>query len=198
MAFLYLLAGDRALLSAYLPQNEFAAWSRNEREMLLRAMFTRDELVPDLSDAQLDGRLIGFRHYPNQIRAADHAGAFFVGDAAISLDPMSGVGCGYAMVSAAMAVELIAEHLHCRTAGVHPEAAARYRQRLEAMIMPHATGIMADSLIARSPEATRAVYRRIVASPVLQRAFIALTGRIVPPATLQQAFLGALRRPRAA
>ena len=198
MAFLYPLVGNRALLSAYVPQEQFITWPRNEREMLLRGMFDPDELIPDLGNAQLEGRLMGFRNYPNYVRAADHAGAFFVGDAAISLDPMSGVGCGYALVSAALAVELIAEHLGSRFATVHAEVATRYRQQLDAVILPHANGIMADSRIARSPQATAAVYRRIVASPELQRAFIALTGRIVSPSVLQKTFLSTLRKPRAA
>jgi len=62
----------------------------------------------------------------------------------------------------------------------------------------HARGIMADSLVARSPEATNAVYRRVVADPVLQRSFIALTGRTILPAAFQRAFLGSLSRRKAA
>lgn len=196
MAFLYPLSGRRALLSAYVPKDEYSDWPKEERFERLKAMFAENDRCPDLSGCELETPLYGYSDYPSRVRAAGFGGVFFVGDAAASLDPMSGVGCGFAMSTAALAVEVLKEVLVGTQDPAGDEAADRYRARFEAAILPHATGIMADSLIARSPESTHAVYRRIVADDRMQRLFIGLTGRVVTPAAFQRGFIASATRKR--
>jgi len=195
MSFLYPLAGRRALLSAYIERQTFLAWPASEQDSRLRAMFDVDERVPDVSGARLEGRLYGYRHYPNFVRRPGYRGAFFIGDAVASLDPMSGVGCSFAMVAASMAIETIVEALKEGASDIGVAAAA-YSARFEHAILPHAKGIMADSLIGRTPEATNAVYRQVTADVQLQRKFIALTGRLITPSEFQRAFLSSIAKSR--
>ncbi|MFP3386327.1 NAD(P)/FAD-dependent oxidoreductase, partial [Tritonibacter sp. SIMBA_163] len=77
----------------------------------LIALFESFPDCPDLSAARPVPRLRGYRDYPNLVRRPVHRGAAFVGDAALSLDPMSGVGCSFAMTTADMAADALAEVL---------------------------------------------------------------------------------------
>ena len=197
MAFLYPLGGARALLSAYVPQQDrIGSTEAEERLAALLAAFDGFPDVPDLSHAVLASRIYGFSNYPNLVRNPVHADAAFVGDAALSLDPMSGVGCAFAIVMADMLADSIAAAAARREdlgAGL-PDYAARFA----AFFPPHAVGIAADSIIAKSAATTHSVYKRIVDSPRLQKTFIALTGRLVMPSAFQRAYLaegvGRLRR----
>ena len=54
---------------------------------------------PDLSGATRERKLIGKLKLPNVSRPAARPGLAFVGDAALSRDPLWGVGCGWAFQS---------------------------------------------------------------------------------------------------
>ena len=71
-------------------------------ERKITAYFEQFPGVPDVSRARLVSPVLGYSDYPNLTRKANFTGAAFVGDAALSLDPLSGVGCGFAAVSARM------------------------------------------------------------------------------------------------
>ncbi len=191
MAFLYPLGGTRALLSAYIPKDAEVFGSMEEKAAALIGIFNRYPDMPDFSQARLVSRMHGFRDYPNLVRHPVHGGVAFVGDAALSLDPMSGVGCSFAMKTADMLVEAVAAPLRLRA----PDAVARglgsYAEQFQAFFAPHAAGIAADSVIAKSAATTAAIYSRIVRNPQLQRVFMALTGRLVSPGEFQRAFLKA-------
>lgn len=199
MAFLYPLGGERALLSAYVPKDRRLAGDEQARADQLVGLFSRYPDVPDLARARLASAVMGYRDYANIVRRPVHAGAAFVGDAALSLDPMSGVGCAFAMLSADMMAEALAPALMSRDPGAIAAGLEDYDARFKSFFPAHAAGIAADSIIAKSEAATSAVYTRICRSPDLQRAFIALTGRVIQPSEFQQAYLAAglaeLRRP---
>lgn len=190
MAFLYPLGGERALLSAYTPKDEHISGTTQERKDKLIALFESFPDVPDLSRANLVSPLYGYRDYANLVRQPAHRGVAYIGDAAISLDAMSGVGCSFAMTSADMLVESVAPFLRDPEGDLDAGLAA-YTGKFDAFFPAHAQGIAADSIIAKSAATTNAVYGRIVRNVDLQRAFIALTGRVLSPAEFQRAYLAA-------
>ena len=193
MAFLYPLSGRRVLLSAYIAKDIFAAtWARGEKLSLLLEFLRQFPGVPSLKEARATSRAFGFSDYPNMMRQPVAEGAAFIGDAAISLDPMSGVGCAFAAVSAQLLVASTAAALLSKSD--LSNALNDYSHKFEAYFRPHARGISADSLIARSAAATAAVYRRIAGNERLEHAFMALTGRLISPAQFQRAFLKEIGR----
>ena len=190
MAFLYPLGGNRALLAAYVAKDLAAEWARQgEQSARLLEFFTTFPEIPKLDRAQLESPVFGYPDYPNLVRKPVHAEAAFIGDAAISLDPMSGVGCAFAMVTADLLVEVTSQPLI--EGGDLVAGLDRYSHRFGEVFSPHAQGIAADSLIAKSPATMDAVYGRIRGDASLQRAFIALTGRLITPAEFQRRFLAA-------
>lgn len=190
MGFVYPLAGERTLLSVYLPKARAAAWrAGGELSGALVRFVDAFPDLPNLAAARPASPVFGYTDYPNLARRPVHQGVAFIGDAALSLDPMSGVGCGFAMISARQLVEATAPALDDGT-DLGP-GLERFAAGFEAFFQPHAHGIRADSLIAKSEASVLQTYRRIVASPRLQHDFIALTGRLIPPKAFQQSYVQA-------
>jgi flavin-dependent dehydrogenase len=188
MAFLYPLGRNRALLAAYVPKELRIVGDENSRENALKSIFSQFPDVPDLSGARLVSRIYGYSDYPNIARRPVQAGVAYIGDAALSLDPMSGVGCAFAMLMADMLVESVIEAVKSRS-GRFDEALSEYAARFDEFFPAHASGIAADSIIAKSAATTQSVYERITRSTDLQRLFIALTGRLVQPTEFQKSYL---------
>lgn len=156
--------------------------------------FRKYPQVPDLSGARLASRVFGYSDYPNLTRKAVFGGVAFVGDAALSLDPLSGVGCGFAAASADMLAEATWRAL---SDGQELEGPlATYESEFNKLFLPHARGIKADSLIAKSPEMATQTYRCITSSTRLQKEFVDLTGRIISPARFQASYASAMVRAR--
>jgi menaquinone-9 beta-reductase len=193
MGFLYPLAEGRTLLAAYITRDRAAEWRRRGdlATRILEFMAGFPDL-PSLSGAQPASRILGYLSYPNLTRKAVWNGVPFIGDAALSLDPMSGVGCSFAIVSAAMLVEQTWQPLS--DGGDLSPGLARFEAAFDSFFLPHAQGIKADSIIAKTPESVQQTYKRIVASPKLQTDFIALTGRLISPRQFQQSYLIAATR----
>ncbi len=187
MGFLYPLIGGRTLLSVYISKQRAEQWRESGQEASLLAYFATLPGVPDLSGAKLDSAILGYKDYPNQLRQPVHESVAFVGDAVTSLDPMSGVGCGFALCAA----HLLAKAFAGRTleasqidAGLE-EYALQYRK----VITPHVAGICADSLIGKDLASQQKSYQIISGNPDVSAAYLALTGRLILPAEFQRAFL---------
>lgn len=193
MGFLYPLAQGRTLLAAYVTRDRVTQWRRagisSAHILDFMAGFPN---LPSLSRARSVSRILGYLNYPILSRKPVCNGVPFIGDAALSLDPMSGVGCAFAMVSADMLVEKTWQPL--RDGGDLSPALAQYETAFNAFFLPHAQGIKADAVIAKTPESVQQTYARIVASPPLQSDFIALTGRLISPKRFQQVYLAAAMR----
>lgn len=194
MGFIYPLAGGRTLLSVYVDKTRStASLGKAPGPDQLVGFFDAFPDLPDLARARGESPIFGYVDYPNLTRHPVSEGVAYCGDAALSLDPMSGVGCGFAMVSAEMLADATGPSLRDDGEGLDA-ALAVYEKQFNAFFLPHARGIKADSLVAKSPEATYNSYRQIVADPDLQQEFIALTGRLISPRQFQQVFLGSIRR----
>lgn len=192
--FLYPLCSGRTLLAQYVPklgpedwQSQRTSWADD-----VKAYFHRFRGVPDLSDGRLVSPVFGYSDYPNLARKANWKGMAFIGDAALSLDPLSGVGCAFAMVGASLLANATTVPL-LQESGLDDGLAA-YEAQFAKVILPHARGIHADSLIAKSEATSLQTYRCIAGDPILQRQFVDLTGRLISPMAFQRAFTSAMVR----
>jgi flavin-dependent dehydrogenase len=91
--------------------------------------------APDLSRARREGKLLGKLDLPNVLRPAARPGLALVGDAALSSDPLWGVGCGWAFQSADWLVEETADALVSE--GDLDAALERYRRVHLRRLGPH-------------------------------------------------------------
>jgi flavin-dependent dehydrogenase len=195
MAFIYPLPHGKTLLSVYIKKDRARQWHNAESiELELLRYIGSLPGAPEIGNASIQSPVSGYMDYPNQIREPVHRSVAFIGDAALSLDPMSGVGCGFALTGA----QLLADAFkNCELSDSKIEEALRnfdlgYRKT----ITPHASGICADSLTGKDTDAQKRAYQAISTNIELSKAYLALTGRLLLPVDFQRAFLrSSLARP---
>lgn len=187
LACLYPLVDGRTALVLFAEHERVQDWRGEERARELVRYFARLDAVPDMSGAVLDSPVLGFTDYPNQVRSTVAGGVPFVGDAALSLDPMSGTGCGFALLSA----DLLRRAFEGRSLGPDDVTAALadYAAGHAAEIRPHVDGICADSLVGRNQESERRMFEAVCADDDLARLYLDVTGRLARPARFQRALL---------
>lgn len=191
LACVYPLVEGRTLLVLFAEKSRVAGW-RGQQERLRQFMNYFDELpeAPSMSDADPQSELLGYNDYPSLIRQPVLESVPFVGDAALSLDPMSGVGCGFALSSAGLLADAFAGRSLAKAdvkAGLE-----EYRQRYAAVIGPHIQGICADALIGKSEAFRRKMFKTISDSPELSQKYLAITGRLLPPGEFNEDLMRAM------
>ncbi|EBA1655677.1 NAD(P)/FAD-dependent oxidoreductase [Salmonella enterica subsp. enterica] len=188
MAFLYPLARGRTLLSAYIAKETAQQWQQQDLKTMLINFFASVPSMPAMDDAIFETPVMGYQDYPNLIRQPVCQNVAFIGDAAQSLDPMSGVGCSFALQTAAMLSQAVEASLHHGV--IDEQSALQTWQRLfNDYFPPHARGIIADALIAKENQGQKSIFQTIVNDEGLQRQYRDLTGRLISPAAFQNAFL---------
>jgi flavin-dependent dehydrogenase len=192
MAFLYPQIEGRTLLSIYVKQERLAHLG-HDGELFAFVLQKMKNHLPDVdfADATLDGRVYGYKKYDNQLRPPVTGQVAFVGDAAISIDPMSGVGCSFALKSARLLADAVLAHVGSRT-----DAMAAYAASHQQFFSAHCDGIIADSRVAKTDSAVSETYRHILADEQLQRSYLALTARLITPAQFQKRYLLSVGRRR--
>ena len=123
----------------------------------------------------------------NVSRSVVKEGIPFIGDAALSLDPMSGVGCGFAFQSASWLVDHTMEAL-TQDKELEPALEA-YADHHSRQLGPHAAGIIAESLAGPDSVQKTALLTKVVQDPELTDSFLALTGRLITPQHFQMLYL---------
>ncbi|ATE58292.1 FAD-binding monooxygenase [Actinosynnema pretiosum] len=197
LACTYPLPGGRTQLVLFADKARVEGWGGADSRMReFLAYFDGLPDAPSTAGAVPEGGLLGYTDYPSLLREPVVDSVPFVGDAALSLDPMSGVGCGFALASA----DLLANSFADRSLdGADREAGlAEYRERYSRVLLPHAEGICVDSLVGKDETSRRRMFETISADPELSRRYLALTGRMTLPAEFQRLFMRALmtrRRP---
>jgi flavin-dependent dehydrogenase len=91
---------DGVTLVAAMPARAKAAEWKADPEAAMRRLFERLPRAPSLPEAQRVTPFVGMIDYPNLQRGASKPGLALIGDAALSLDPLWGIGCGWALQSA--------------------------------------------------------------------------------------------------
>ena len=196
LACTYPLVGGRTLLVLFAEKSRVEGWgNREERHRHFVKYFDDLPEGPSMAHAVPESELLGYTDYPGQVRQTVLGSVPFVGDAAVSLDPMSGVGCGFALASA----NLLADAFEGRT--LEPAevkgALEDYRQRFADTIGPHLEGICADSLIGKNEAFRRKMFQAISGSADLTQKYLAITGRLVAPGGFNQDLMRALITRRA-
>jgi 2-polyprenyl-6-methoxyphenol hydroxylase-like FAD-dependent oxidoreductase len=121
------------------------------------------------------------------------AGLALVGDAAIASDPVVGVGCGWALQSAAWLVDQAADAL-LAGAGTLDHALKGYRDRHHAELHPH-QAVIAEGSKARPPSnSERMLLSAAAKDPAIAERFHAYATRNIKP----RDFLGPRTMMRAA
>lgn len=186
MAFAYPLHDNTTLLCFFIRKTEWVSWKNNlEEKFMAFAQSLPDG--PQMEKAVRLSRLYYMLEMPNVSRKAVKDGVAFIGDAALSLDPMSGVGCGFAFQSA----EWLADHTieSLINGGSMQEALDRYSSYHDRCLSPHAAGINADSLAEPDNGNKLRMFQDVVKDEELTESFLSLTGRIITPQKFQTLYL---------
>ena len=191
LACVYPLVESRTQLVLFAEKSRVEGW-QGAAGRLKQFLNYFDDLpdAPSMSDAVPEAPLLGYRDYPSQIRQPVLGSIPFVGDAALSLDPMSGVGCGFALVSADLLARSFADRSLAK-ADIK-DGLDEYRQRFEDVILPHAKGICADSVVDKNEVSRRRTFQTICGNLDLSQKYLALTGRMLLPSEFQRALMRAL------
>jgi flavin-dependent dehydrogenase len=98
------------LIAAFMAAAEVEDFKRDLKGNLER-YFDGLPNAPDVRGGKMIGKVVGKLALPNTSRPAAAGGVAFVGDAAMSADPVWGIGCGWAFQSAEWLAEAVAPSL---------------------------------------------------------------------------------------
>lgn len=127
-----------AVLATMPTKRRLEEFKRDGLETALLASYDGLPEAPDVSRAQRVSDVIGTADYPNVLHERITApGVALVGDAAMTADPLWGVGCGWAFQSAAWLAEEVGPVL--RAGGDVDRATARYAKTHKRRLRPHFT-----------------------------------------------------------
>jgi flavin-dependent dehydrogenase len=137
---------------------------------------------PDLRAAERVSKIVGALEIANVIRPAGRPGIAFVGDAALTSDPLWGAGLSWALQMA----EWLAGEAGPALAGDGDLDAGldRYRRAVWWRLGPHHIGMSEYASGRRMTAPERAVFRATARDPVLTRAVEAVASRRRSPARL--------------
>jgi flavin-dependent dehydrogenase len=90
---------DTTIVAAMPARAKLPQW-KIDPEGAMRRLFETLPRAPSLADAQRASPFMGYVDYPNWSRTLTKPGLALIGDAALSLDPVAGIGCGWAFQSA--------------------------------------------------------------------------------------------------
>jgi flavin-dependent dehydrogenase len=185
MAFAYPLSNNRTLICLFIVKTAFPEWKNNLEQHYLSFIQSLAD-APSLANGTKVSPIYKMMDMPNIFRQPVFQNIAFIGDAAMALDPMSGVGCAFAIQSAAWLVEYTAGPLKNKMPMDEP--LLQYENCHKELMTPHATGICADSLAKPMEEDRAAFYQEISNDADLTESFLALTGRIITPHNFHTAY----------
>jgi 2-polyprenyl-6-methoxyphenol hydroxylase-like FAD-dependent oxidoreductase len=185
---------DGLTIALVAPHVDRLADFRLDRQAAYMRMLRSLPEGPELAGAGQESKLLGKLELPNAIRPAARPGLAFVGDAALSSDPLWGIGCGWAFQSAEWLVEETAPAL--LEEGDLDAALARYRRLHLRRLGPHHFQI-ADFAGGRPANLVeRVIWRAAARDPEVRRAFEAVGSRRAAPTKMMTPRM-ALRQARA-
>jgi 2-polyprenyl-6-methoxyphenol hydroxylase-like FAD-dependent oxidoreductase len=192
-------APDRASSIWMLDPNFGAAFPTDSGLVFYTAMPTKDRLpefrrdpeaalvsfvaglpdAPPIAVSKLAGPVMGKIEMPSHIRAPVAPGLALIGDAAQAVDPLYGVGCGWALQSAEWLAESVLPALH----GEEPlqRGLARYRRRHRRELRGHTFLINDYSSGRRQSAPERAMFAAAARDPRVAARFDDLGTRSVKP-----------------
>jgi 2-polyprenyl-6-methoxyphenol hydroxylase-like FAD-dependent oxidoreductase len=136
--------------------------------------------APPIRISRLDSPVLGKIEMPNKVRVPVAPGLALVGDAAMAVDPLFGVGCGWAFQSG----EWLAKSVAPALAGEEPLRAglARYRRQHQRALRGHAGLINEYASGRKMNPGERLIFSGAARNPKLATEFEALGTRSIRPA----------------
>jgi flavin-dependent dehydrogenase len=135
--------------------------------------------APPIRDSRLVSPIVGKLEMPNRVRATTAPGLALVGDAALTVDPLFGVGCGWALQSAEWLAESVVPALHGEER--IGRALRRYRRRHARELRGHAFLINDYATGRRMNPGERMVFAGAARDPKIAVDFDAFGTRRVKP-----------------
>jgi pimeloyl-ACP methyl ester carboxylesterase/flavin-dependent dehydrogenase len=131
---------DGITLMATFQTKDRESWFKRDLEANFEGYFRGLPNSPDVAAGERISKVLGKLEMPNTVRRAGRPGLAFVGDAAMSADPVWGVGCGWAFQSG----EWLADELASAFGNGSPSsdgdldaAIERYRKRHRSALLGH-------------------------------------------------------------
>ena len=159
---------DDLSLIAVVPHRSRLAAFRADTERGYGEMVARLPGGPDLDGAERVSKLIGSLDAPNVIRPVTRPGLALVGDAALTADPVFGVGCGWAFQTAEWLVDQTSSAV--LGDGDLERALGRDRRRFRRRLWPHYAQISDYSSGRKLRLNERTAFRAAAVDPVVARA----------------------------
>jgi flavin-dependent dehydrogenase/pimeloyl-ACP methyl ester carboxylesterase len=121
---------DGITLLATFQTEDRSSWFKRDLEANFEGYFRGLPNAPDLDQGERISKILGKLELPNKLRPAGRPGIAFVGDAAMAVDPLWGIGCGFAFQSGEWLAEELAGALVGSSSDAQLDAALeRYRKR---------------------------------------------------------------------
>ncbi|HEX2127259.1 MAG TPA: NAD(P)/FAD-dependent oxidoreductase [Thermoleophilaceae bacterium] len=166
-------------LVAMFPHKTHLAAFKAGREAAFEAMLESVPERPSLAQARRVSKLVGYTDYPIITRPpVPRRGLALVGDAALSMDPVFAVGCGWALQSASWVVDAAAPAL----GGSEPldRALRRYAAEHRRRLRGHARVLSDGARAKEAPLPVRAMLAAAVRDPDTARRFEDFATRSIP------------------
>jgi menaquinone-9 beta-reductase len=181
VTYLFATDSDLTLLTCLRPRSELDA-IKADPESFIRNAYDDLPRPPDLSRAERVSDVIGVVNYPGLTRPPATPGLALVGDAAMSIDYMWGVGCGWAMQTAEWLVDATASSLV--DGSDVDRATAAYARQHKRSLGPHYS-MMANYATGRPFNAVeRALYASATVDDTVARVFGEVGARTTSPLTV--------------
>lgn len=140
--------------------------------------------APPMEELTLAGPIVGKLDMSFQWRNPVSRGAALVGDAAFSIDPLYGVGCGWALQSGELLADAVAEPLILRKPLAKP--LRKYRRQVSSLVVPFSLQMLGYSRGRSLSRLERFVLRRAARDPAVEQRFIQIVTRSIDPLVLAQ------------
>jgi 2-polyprenyl-6-methoxyphenol hydroxylase-like FAD-dependent oxidoreductase len=164
---------------AAMPTKDHLPEFRRDPEAALLSFLAGIPEAPPIGVSKRVGPVLGKIEMPNRVSGPVAPGLALVGDAAMAVDPLFGVGCGWALQSAEWLSESVAPALVAEEpldAGL-----ARYRRRHRRQLRGHAAMINEYATGRRQNPGERALFSAAARSPRVATTFDAFGTRCVRP-----------------
>jgi 2-polyprenyl-6-methoxyphenol hydroxylase-like FAD-dependent oxidoreductase len=165
---------------AAMPTKDRLAEFRSDPEAALVSFVGGIPAAPPIRDSRLVSPVLGKIEMPNKVRVPVAPGLALVGDAAMAVDPLFGVGCGWAFQSAEWLSDSVAPALREGTslqAGL-----ARYRRAHRRALRGHAMMINEYASGRKMQPGERLIFSAAARDPRLAERFEAFGTRSIGPA----------------
>lgn len=166
-------------LYACMPSNDRLPEFRRDVERGLQRFVSEIPDAPPILESRRVSPVAGKLDMTNVLRAPIAPGLALIGDAALALDPLWGIGCGFALQMADWLVDAVAPAL----AGEQPlsQGLAAYRKRQRVGLKEHAATIVDYATGRKLNPGERLVFSAAARDPRLAATFEAFGTRNIAP-----------------